>query len=122
MKSNKNVINDDKATPDMVVSHFLRLLLFVDFFFWLFFWLVVDLMEPALTGLIVSSFSAAAPDFLDFDFLLALPDFLDVSLPLAFVLWMDVELASPSPDPAICEELAWRIWAAKRSRSMNSDL
>lgn len=118
------VIKDEKATPDKEVNQLLPFV--VDFFFWLLFWFVT-LVVTVCTGLMVSSFSAAAPVFFDlFDFLFALFDFLLASPPppppLTFtpVLWLELELVLPSTSPAPA------IWAVFRfcwrSRSMNSDL
>lgn len=121
MKSTRNVISEDNATPDRDLNQQLPEL--EDFFFWLCFWLA-DLLEPAgLTALIVSSFSAVTPDFFDLDFLFAF--FLPASLPLGFEPCRELGLPSPSapmPALAICRLFSSRSWAARRSLSRYSDL
>lgn len=123
MKSIRKVMSEDNATPERDLNQLLPELPDEDFFFWLCFWLA-DLLAAVLTGLIVSSFSAVAPDFFDLDFLFALPDFLLASPPFDFELWLTLGLPSPSAPiaPAICRLFSWRSWAARRSLSRYSDL
>lgn len=115
-------MSEDNATPERDLNQQLFELP-EDFFFWLCFWLA-DLLTPVLTGLIVSSFSAVVPAFLDLDFLFAFPDFLLASPPFGFEPWFWLGLLSPSAPtaPAICRLFSWRSLAARRSLSRYSNL